>query len=90
MLRPAMARYIWIRLGAMETCRPGNGGNPVANVTQPTWMSMDRSGKWLFIASSAAGGVQEFQIDAASGALRPVSQSPALIRESDGSLLESR
>ncbi|MGC1870668.1 MAG: beta-propeller fold lactonase family protein [Acidobacteriaceae bacterium] len=56
----------------------GNSGNPVAHVTQPTWMSMDRSGKWLFVASSAAGGVQEFQIDAKTGALHPVSQSPAL------------
>ncbi|HTU49497.1 MAG TPA: beta-propeller fold lactonase family protein [Acidobacteriaceae bacterium] len=50
----------------------------MANVTQPTWMSMDRSGRWLFIASSAAGGVQEFQINAKTGALHPVSQSPAL------------
>ena len=56
----------------------GNRGNPVANVSQPTWMSMDRAGKWLFIASSAAGGVQEFRIDAATGALHAVSQSPAL------------
>jgi 6-phosphogluconolactonase (cycloisomerase 2 family) len=56
----------------------GNNGNPVANVTQPTWMSMDRAGKWLFIASFAAVGVQEFQIDAATGALHSVSQSPAL------------
>jgi len=39
---------------------------------------MDRSGKWLFVASSAAGGLQEFQIDAASGALHSVSQAPAL------------
>jgi 6-phosphogluconolactonase (cycloisomerase 2 family) len=56
----------------------GNNGNPVANVVQPTRMSMDRTGKWLFVASSAAGGVQEFQIDAVTGALRPVSQAPAL------------
>ena len=56
----------------------GNDGNPVAHVTQPTWMSMDRAGKWLFVASSAAGDVQEFQIDAATGALHPVSQSPVL------------
>jgi 6-phosphogluconolactonase (cycloisomerase 2 family) len=58
--------------------QPANQGNPVANVAQPTWMSMDRAGKWLFVASSAAGGVQEFQIDAATGALHPVSQSPGL------------
>jgi 6-phosphogluconolactonase (cycloisomerase 2 family) len=56
----------------------GNNGNAVANVTQPTWMSMDRTGKWLFIASSAAGGVQEFQIDATTGALHSVAQSLAL------------
>jgi 6-phosphogluconolactonase (cycloisomerase 2 family) len=56
----------------------GNDGNPVANVTKPTWMSMDRAGKWLFVASSAAGSVQEFQIDAATGALNSVSQSLAL------------
>ncbi len=56
----------------------GNDGNPVAHVTQPTWMSMDRAGKWLFVASSAAGSVQEFQIDAATGALDPVAQSLAL------------
>lgn len=58
--------------------QPGNHGNPVANVARPTWMSMDRTGKWLFVASSAAGGLQEFQIDAATGALHPVLQSPAL------------
>ncbi|MGB8480893.1 MAG: beta-propeller fold lactonase family protein [Acidobacteriaceae bacterium] len=56
----------------------GNNGNPVASATQPTWMSMDRTGKWLFVASSAAGGVQEFQIDAATGALHSGSQLPAL------------
>ncbi|HET9100410.1 MAG TPA: beta-propeller fold lactonase family protein [Acidobacteriaceae bacterium] len=56
----------------------GNNGNPVAMVTQPTWMSMDRGGKWLFVASAAAGGVREFRIDAATGALYPVSPSPAL------------
>jgi 6-phosphogluconolactonase (cycloisomerase 2 family) len=56
----------------------GNNGNPVANAVQPTWMSMDRAGKWLFVASSAAGGVQEFQIDDATGALHPISQSAAL------------
>lgn len=56
----------------------GNNGKPVANVAQPTWMSMDRAGKWLFVASSAAGDVQEFQIDAATGALHPGSQSPVL------------
>ena len=58
--------------------KAGNNGNPVAKVTQPTWMSMDRTGRWLFVASSAAGDVQEFQIDAATGALHSVSQSPAL------------
>jgi 6-phosphogluconolactonase (cycloisomerase 2 family) len=36
---------------------------------------MDRAGKWLFVASSAAGDVQEFQIDTATGALHPVAQS---------------
>jgi 6-phosphogluconolactonase (cycloisomerase 2 family) len=56
----------------------GNRGNPVANVTQPTWMSMDRAGKWLFVASSIAHEVQEFHIDAATGALHSVPQSPAL------------
>lgn len=56
----------------------GNNGNPVAHVTQPTWMSMDRSGKWLFVASSAAGDVQEFQIASATGELHPVAESPAL------------
>jgi 6-phosphogluconolactonase (cycloisomerase 2 family) len=56
----------------------GNSGDPVAQVAQPTWMSMDRAGKWLFVASSAAGNVHEFQIDAATGALRPVSEFPAL------------
>jgi 6-phosphogluconolactonase (cycloisomerase 2 family) len=56
----------------------GNQGNPVANMKQPTWMSIDRSGKWLFIASSSSGGVQEFQIDGATGALHSVSPSPVL------------
>ena len=58
--------------------KAGNNGNPVAKVTQPTWMSMDCAGKWLFIASSVAGVVQEFQIDAASGALHLSAQAIAL------------
>ncbi|MHB1936512.1 MAG: lactonase family protein [Acidobacteriaceae bacterium] len=58
--------------------KAGNRGNPVANVVQPTWMSMDRTGKWLFVASSIAKDMQEFQIDAATGALHPVRQAPAL------------
>ena len=58
--------------------QPGNHGDPVANVTQPTWMSMDRTGKWLFVGSSIANDVQEFQIDAATGALHAAAQSPAL------------
>jgi 6-phosphogluconolactonase (cycloisomerase 2 family) len=41
-------------------------------------MSMDRTGKWLFVASSIANDVQEFQIDATTGALHSVSQAPAL------------
>ncbi len=56
----------------------GNSGNPVATAVQPTWMSMDRTGKWLFVASSSAKDMQEFQIDAATGALHFVSQGPAL------------
>lgn len=56
----------------------GNSGNPVANVAQPTWMSMDRAGKWLFVASSVANDMQEFEIDAASGALHSASQAPVL------------
>ncbi|MES2222900.1 MAG: beta-propeller fold lactonase family protein, partial [Acidobacteriota bacterium] len=55
-----------------------NHENPVAHVTQPTWMSMDRAGKWLFVASSVAGEVQEFRIDATTGALHPALQLPAL------------
>ena len=39
---------------------------------------MDRTGEWLFVASSIANEVQEFQIDAATGALRPAAQSLAL------------
>ena len=56
----------------------GNHGSPVAQVTQPTWMSMDRTGKWLFVASAIAKDVQEFQIDSATGVLHSVAQSPAL------------
>ncbi|MHB1794785.1 MAG: lactonase family protein [Acidobacteriaceae bacterium] len=55
-----------------------NSANPVANVVQPTWMSMDRTGNWLFVASSIAKDIQEFQIDAKTGALHPVSHAPAL------------
>ncbi|MHB2008023.1 MAG: lactonase family protein [Acidobacteriaceae bacterium] len=55
-----------------------NSANPVANVVQPTWMSMDRTGNWLFVASSIAKDMQEFQIDAKTGALHPVSHAPAL------------
>ena len=66
----------WI--GSNGNLETGNNGNPVANVTQPTWMSMDRTGKWLFVASSIANDVQEFQIDATTGALHSVSQAPAL------------
>ncbi len=39
---------------------------------------MDRTGRWLFVASSIAKNMQELQIDAATGALHPVSQAPAL------------
>ena len=56
----------------------GNGGNPVATVVQPTWMSMDRMGKWLFVASSSTKDMREFQIDAVTGALHSVPQGPAL------------
>jgi 6-phosphogluconolactonase (cycloisomerase 2 family) len=55
-----------------------NNGNPVAKVNQPTWMSMDSTGKWLFVASSIAKDVQEFEINSATGALHPAQQSPAL------------
>ncbi len=56
----------------------GNSGSPVATVVQPTWMSMDRTGNWLFVASSIAKDMREFQIDAKTGALHSVSQGPAL------------
>jgi 6-phosphogluconolactonase (cycloisomerase 2 family) len=55
--------------------QPANQGAAVAQVSEPTWMSMDRSGKWLFVASAVAGNVTEFQIDGATGALHSVSSS---------------
>ncbi len=51
-----------------------HGGAAVASTSQPTWMSMDRSGNWLFVASSSASRVQEFHVDAAQGTLQPAAQ----------------
>jgi 6-phosphogluconolactonase (cycloisomerase 2 family) len=41
-------------------------------------MSMDRTGKWLFVTSASRPDMQEFRIDAATGALQPTSQTPSL------------
>ncbi|MGH9615682.1 MAG: lactonase family protein [Acidobacteriaceae bacterium] len=58
--------------------KPGNNGNPVATVSQPIWMSMDRTGEWLFVASASARRMQEFRVDAATGELQLSTQTIAL------------
>lgn len=52
----------------------GQNGNAVAKALDPTWMSMDRAGNWLFVASSSASQIQEFRIDPANGSLQPSAQ----------------
>lgn len=51
------------------TLQVGNRGNPAATVNRPTSLAMDRTGRWLFVASASSRRFQEFQIDPATGSL---------------------
>jgi 6-phosphogluconolactonase (cycloisomerase 2 family) len=50
-------------IGSGGALQPANDGNPVASVPNATSMSMDRSGKLLFVASTSAPQLQVFQIN---------------------------
>lgn len=57
----------------------GNSSNPVATSLAPTWMAIDRTGNWLFLVSSTAPQMREFQINTTTGALTAVSSTPIVL-----------
>jgi 6-phosphogluconolactonase (cycloisomerase 2 family) len=62
--------------------RPGgslqqaDGGAAVAHVDQPVRMTLDRSGNWLFVASSSTPQLFQFRVNPASGALQRITTEP--------------
>lgn len=51
-----------------------NAGNPVTSTLAPTWMSIDRTGNWLFLISASSPQLLVFQIDLQTGQLVQTNQ----------------
>ena len=58
-------------IGTDGTPQVENGGKTLASVQDPTGMSMDRSGKLLFVISSSSPKLYIFQVDPANHTLHP-------------------
>lgn len=56
----------------------GNSGSPVASTLNPTWMTIDPSGNWLFMVSSDLTALFEYQINPTTGALTQIGQGITL------------
>lgn len=52
----------------------GNNGNQVTSTLNPTWMTIDPGGNWLFLVSHSSPQLLVFQIDTSTGALTQTSQ----------------
>ena len=59
------------RIGSGGNLQIANGGSAIAHVDHPVRMSLDRSGNWLFVASSSDTTLRQFRVDAAKGTLQP-------------------
>lgn len=52
----------------------GNSGSAVTSTLNPTWMTVDRSGNWLFLVSKSSPQLLIFQINTSTGTLTQSSQ----------------
>ncbi len=66
-------------IGANGALALGASGQPVASVSLPTDMVIDKTGNWLFIVSSTTAALYEYQIDPSTGTLTPVLNSPVAL-----------
>ena len=57
----------------------GNNGAAVVQSLNPTWMTVDPSGGWLFLVSSSSNQVLVFQINTSTGTLTQSSQGTVLL-----------
>lgn len=63
--------YIVNRNGTLAL---GNGGSPVTSTLNPTWMTVDRTGNWLFLVSNSSNQLLIFQINPFNGVLTQTNQ----------------
>jgi hypothetical protein len=52
----------------------GNNGQPVTSTLNPTWMTVDPSGNWLFMVSNSSPQLLIFQINPTDGVLTQTNQ----------------
>jgi 6-phosphogluconolactonase (cycloisomerase 2 family) len=52
----------------------GNSGQPVTSTLNPTWMTVDPSGNWLFMVSNSSNQLLVFQINPSNGVLTQTNQ----------------
>lgn len=52
----------------------GNSSQPVTSTLNPTWMTVDPSGNWLFMVSNSSNQLLIFQINPSDGVLTQTSQ----------------
>lgn len=60
------------RIGPDGSLQHADGGAAVAHVDQPVRMTLDRSGNWLFVASSSTPQLFQFRVNPSSGALQRI------------------
>jgi 6-phosphogluconolactonase (cycloisomerase 2 family) len=57
----------------------GNGGSPVVQALNPTWMTVDPSGNWLFVVSKSSPQLLVFQINTSTGVITQTSQGTVVL-----------
>ncbi len=62
-------------IGSKGALTIGNSSSPVAQTLTPAGLTVDPSGKWLFLISSSISALLEYQIDTTTGTLTQVGPS---------------
>lgn len=71
-------------INANGTLVLGNSSQPVTSTLNPTWMSIDPKGNWLFLVSNSSPQLLVFQINPANGVLTQTSQGTILLDSGTG------
>lgn len=66
--------FVYVINSANGALALGNGSQPVTSTLNPTWMTVDPSGNWLFMVSNSSPQLLIFQINPTNGVLTQTNQ----------------